>query len=88
MSLKSRLRVIFVCVALELGVMSGMAVTPDEIRELMNQMNAPKLAHVLPSDEDGGDDGRSSLAHALEGADAGAHREPPDRQAHRRRGGE
>jgi hypothetical protein len=28
---------------------------PDEIRELMNQMNQPKLAHVLPADED--DDG-------------------------------
>ena len=63
MSLKSRLRVIFVCAALELGVMSGMAVTPDEIRELMNQMNAPKLAHVLPSDEEGGEPGRWTEPH-------------------------
>jgi hypothetical protein len=26
---------------------------PDEIRALMNPMNQPKLAHVLPSGEDG-----------------------------------
>jgi hypothetical protein len=33
---------------------------PDEIRELMNQMNQPRLAHVLPSEETGGDDSPAS----------------------------
>ena len=56
MSLKSRLRVIFICAALELGVLAGVAMRPDEIRELMNQLNQPRLAHVLPADEEGGDD--------------------------------
>jgi hypothetical protein len=56
MSLASRLRVLFVCLALEGGVLSGVPMRPDEIRELMNQMNQPKFAHVLPSEELGGDD--------------------------------
>ena len=29
---------------------------PDEIQELMNQMNQPKMAHVLPSENDEGAD--------------------------------
>src|SRR4029453_16723577 len=29
---------------------------PDEIRSLMNQTNQPRLAHVLPADEEGGSD--------------------------------
>ena len=56
MSFKKRLRTIFVCVALELGVLSGVPMRPDEIRALMNQINQPKLAHELPADEEDGDD--------------------------------
>ena len=56
MSLKKRLRTIVVCAALELGVLSGVPMRPEEIRSLMNQLTQPKLAHVLPSDEQSGDD--------------------------------
>ena len=56
MSLASRLRVVFVCAALQLGVISGVPMRPEQIQELMHQMNQPKLAHVLPADEEGGDD--------------------------------
>jgi len=56
MLLASRLRVLFVCAVLELGVLSGVPVRPDEIQQLMHQMNQPKLAHVLPADEEGGGD--------------------------------
>ena len=56
MSLASRLRVLVVCVALEMGVFSGVPMRPDEIQALMNQMNQPKIAHVLPSENDEGDD--------------------------------
>ena len=55
MSLRKRLRTILLCVALEVGVMAGVPMRPEEIRRLMNQLNQPKLAHVLPSDEDSGD---------------------------------
>lgn len=60
MSLKSaltrRLRVVFVCLMLEWSAMLGVPMRPDEIQELMHQMNQPKLAHVLPGDEDDGGD--------------------------------
>ncbi len=52
----SKLRALLLCVALEMGVLSGVPMRPDEIQELMNQMNQPKLAHVLPSNAEGGDD--------------------------------
>jgi hypothetical protein len=54
--LTEKLRVLLVCATLELGVMIGAPMRPDEIRELMHQMNQPALAHVLPSDEDTGRD--------------------------------
>ena len=54
MSVASRFRVLLLCVTLEMGVLSGVAMRPDEIQELMHQMNQPALAHVLPTeDEDG-----------------------------------
>ena len=56
MSLKARLRTIFMCAALELGVLSGVPMRPEEIRSLMNQINQPQLAHVLPTADQGGDD--------------------------------
>jgi hypothetical protein len=56
MSCASRIRVLLLCVALEMGVLTGVPMRPDEIQSLMNQMNQPKLAHVLPSDAEGGDD--------------------------------
>ena len=56
MSLASRLRVVFVCAALQLGVFSGVPMRPEQIQALMHQMNQPKLAHVLPGDQESGDD--------------------------------
>lgn len=62
MSLKTRLRTIVMCAALELGVLSGVPMRPEEIRSLMNQINQPKLAHVLPTDDQRGDDPPPSAA--------------------------
>lgn len=56
MSLKKRLRTIFMCAALELGVLSGVPMRPEEVRALMHQINQPTLAHVLPTAEHDGDD--------------------------------
>ena len=55
MSIKARLRTILLCATLELGVLSGVPMRPEEIRALMHQLNQPKVAHVLPNDEHGGD---------------------------------
>jgi hypothetical protein len=56
MSLAGRLRVWLVCAALEFGVLAGVPMRPDQIQELMNQMNQPTVAHALPADDEGGDD--------------------------------
>lgn len=56
MSLKEKLRVLLACATLELGVIMGMPMRPDEIKALMHQMNQPALAHVLRSEDDAGDD--------------------------------
>jgi hypothetical protein len=50
-----RLRVLLVCVVLEAGVLAGSPMRPDEIQELLHQLNQPTLAHVLPSETDEGD---------------------------------
>ena len=56
MSFKKRLRTIFLCAALEVGVLAGVPMRPEEVRAVMDQMNRPKLAHVLPSEDDEGND--------------------------------
>ena len=56
MSIKKRLRTIFLCAALEVGVLAGVPMRPEEIRALMHQINQPKLAHVLPSEDDRGNE--------------------------------
>jgi hypothetical protein len=55
-SWKEKLRVLVACLTLEFGVIIGAPMRPDEIRALMHQMNQPTLAHVLPSEEEAGDD--------------------------------
>lgn len=56
MSFKARMRTVFVCAFLQFGTLMGVPMRPEEIQDLMRQMNAPKLAHVLPSEEHDGDD--------------------------------
>ena len=55
MSFMKRVRVLFVCLVLQCGVLVGVPVRPDDVQELMNQLNQPKLANVLPSDSEGSD---------------------------------
>ena len=55
MSFKKRLRVLLACAGLELGVLMGVPMRPDQIAELMHQMNQPTLAHVLRSEDDAGE---------------------------------
>jgi hypothetical protein len=54
-SFRKRLRAVFVCTFLQFGALAGVPMLPRDIEELMERMNAPKLAHILPSeDEDTG----------------------------------
>jgi len=57
-SWKKNLRVLVACLTLEAGVLFGMPMRPEQIEELMHQMNQPKLAHVLKEEDESGDDER------------------------------
>ncbi len=48
MSIKKILRTLFVCAVLEVGALAGVPMRPEEIQDLMHQLNLPELAHVLP----------------------------------------
>jgi hypothetical protein len=56
---KDRLRALFLCLALEAGVLAGVPMRPEQIRDLMRQMNQPIQAHVLPTEDDSGDNGQT-----------------------------
>jgi hypothetical protein len=56
MSWRHRLRTLLVCVVLEWSAMLGMPMRPEEIVELMQTMNAPKIVRTIPDERDHGDD--------------------------------
>jgi hypothetical protein len=60
-SLVKRLRVLFVCAVLETGVLVGVPMRPEEIQGVMRLMNQAVVAHVLPSEDDEGDDPPSTV---------------------------
>jgi hypothetical protein len=53
---RERLRTVLLCCALQMGVIAGVPMRPEQIRELMQTMNVPKVVHVLPAEGDSGDD--------------------------------
>ena len=55
MRVPQRLRTILVCTMLEFAALAGVPMRPEEIEELMRQMNQPKLAHVIPDESEHGD---------------------------------
>ncbi len=56
MSLRHRLRTILVCLVLELSALIGMPMRPEEIVDLMQTMNTPKVVHTIPDEDNTGDD--------------------------------
>jgi hypothetical protein len=55
-SIKEKFRRILLVGAIGLALLMGTPMRPDEIEELMHQMNQPKVAHTLPDESDQGDD--------------------------------
>jgi hypothetical protein len=55
MSIRRRLRTILVCAVLEWSALIGMPMRPEEIVDLMQTMNTPRVVHTMP-DEDETDD--------------------------------
>jgi hypothetical protein len=55
MSLKRRLRTLVCCAILEMGALAGVPMRPEQIRELMEVLNRPRLAQTNPDRTDDGD---------------------------------
>lgn len=55
MSIKQRLRSVFMCLVLCAALSMGAPMRPDEIAELMSALNRPKIAHTLREESDDGD---------------------------------
>jgi len=55
MHIRHRLRVILVCAVLEWSALIGMPMRPEEIVDLMQTMNVPKVVHVNPDEDENGE---------------------------------
>lgn len=51
-----RFRNFMICIILALNSLHGVYMRHDQVQELMDAMNAPKVAHVLREEHDNGDD--------------------------------
>ena len=56
MSIKEKFRRILLVGAIGLALLTGTPIRPEEIEDLMHQMNQPKLAHTLRDESDQRDD--------------------------------
>ena len=55
MSIKHLLRTLIVCLPLGLGALAGVAMKPEEVEELMHNLNQPKTTVTIPDDSESGD---------------------------------
>jgi len=55
MSITRRLRTLACCVILEIGILMGVPMRPEQIQDLMRALNLPKLAQTNPDDSQTGD---------------------------------
>ena len=55
MSIKQRLRSVFLCLILCSALSMGAPMRPNEIEELISALNQPKVARTLPDESDEGD---------------------------------
>lgn len=55
MSIKSRLRTALCCAVLQVGVVIGVPMRPEQIQELMRDLSAPRIARTIPAERENGD---------------------------------
>ena len=55
MSVTRRLRTVACCAILEIGILMGVPMRPEQIQDLMRVMNVPKIARTNPEENPSGD---------------------------------
>jgi hypothetical protein len=53
-SIRERFGTVLLCAVLQLGVLGGVQMPPEKIRDLLHAMNQPAVVHVLREDDDCG----------------------------------
>jgi hypothetical protein len=56
MSLKRRFQKVLLCLFLGMGIFVGMPMRPEEIEELMHDMNRQTIACTIPGESDNAED--------------------------------
>ncbi|HEY3771225.1 MAG TPA: hypothetical protein VGN44_21305 [Candidatus Angelobacter sp.] len=56
MSIKKLLRTLAICLPLMVGIIGGVPMKPDEIEELMHNLNQPKITVTIPGESENGDE--------------------------------
>jgi hypothetical protein len=51
LSLKQRLRTLFVCLVLEAGLMVGVPVRAEQVAEVLRSLSGPKIAHTRSEEQ-------------------------------------
>ena len=54
--MKHRLRTLLMCLPLLVGSVIGAPMRPEQIEELLQNMNQQKIAHIIPNESENGDD--------------------------------
>ena len=54
MSFKHQLRTLIVCLPLALGLLMGVPMKPEEIEQLMHDLNQPRIAVTIPGESENG----------------------------------
>jgi len=52
-----RFRSLLLCVVLQIGVLYGVPMRPEEIAKLMWRLSCPAVAQTLPAEKENGDEG-------------------------------
>ena len=55
-SIKHKLRMIFLYLPLLAGALSGVPMRPEDMEKLMSSMNQEQIVYVIPADDDIGDE--------------------------------
>jgi hypothetical protein len=55
-SIKKLLRTLAICLPLMVGIIGGVPMKPEEIEELMHNLNQPKITVTIPGESENGDE--------------------------------
>ena len=68
MSIKHKLRMLLLYLPLLAGSLSGVAMRPEDMDQLMEAMNQERIEYVIPDDSENGDETIGEINKVVEGS--------------------